>query len=200
MKAPHRRVQVYLPHGVVTRLAEDAAKRRTTVSAVVRRMLREQPSYEGGADAPERVDRAPDGARVCRVGVRVSPAVLARLAAIACDFGQTPGGWCSSVLSTVAVGVPHLKRAEFHALVEANEQMRRLGSNLNQVARAVNLGVMTRGVSDPASDRSLGELVERCLCSIECVSARLNHLIDASTRAYRCADPRRPANEDADRG
>ncbi len=57
--------------------------------------------------------------------------------------GMTPGAWASEAAVAVAreqiAPVPTSERDQLREVVEASAQVRRIGNNLNQVARRINM-------------------------------------------------------------
>lgn len=54
--------------------------------------------------------------------------------------GYSPAYWIVHMLRVALTGNPALTEASLHAVNEANKQMRRIGTNFNQLVRRVNMG------------------------------------------------------------
>jgi Ribbon-helix-helix protein, copG family len=189
VKPKRARLQVYLPPHAAAQLHVLAARGQVTISSVVRRALLAWLRADAGCDDAERppsVDPRPDGPKVCRIGVRVSEPLFDCLAMVAVDYGQTPAGWCSALLSHVVDGRPLIRRDELRALEDASRQLRACGNLLNQVAHALNLD-LKQGIEADAG-RVDPSLIRRSLLLIESTSARVSDLLDSNRQAYRCAD------------
>jgi hypothetical protein len=183
------RVQVYLSPPSAARLSALAFRGKVTVSSVVRRALTEWLRSHADHNPAERspsLDQKPDGPKACRVGVRVAERHFALLVKAGEDYGQTPAGWCSSLLSHVLDGQPLTRRDELRALQESNRQLRACGNLLNQVARALNVDLKESIEAD--AGRVDPSLIRRSLALIESTSARVSDLLDSNRPAYRCAD------------
>jgi hypothetical protein len=70
---------------------------------------------------------------------------LAREAAI---MGLTPNGWAAALIRHRLHGKPTFPRSEAVALLAIQGEVRRIGVNVNQIARALNTAVMEGKVLD----------------------------------------------------
>jgi hypothetical protein len=70
------------------------------------------------------------------------------LAREAAAMGLTPNGWAAALIRHRLHGKPAFPRAEGVALLAIQGEVRRIGVNMNQIARAVNTAVMEGKVLD----------------------------------------------------
>ena len=80
--------------------------------------------------------------------VRLAPAEAAHVDAQAAAIGMTRAGWVAALVRRHALGRPAFPRSEELALLAIRSELRRLGVNLNQIARALNTAVMEDRVLD----------------------------------------------------
>lgn len=78
-----------------------------------------------------------------QVSVRLKPAERAALAAAAREQGTTPANWMRSLALVHLARRPQWNPAELDALREVFTELRRIGNNVNQVARALNTAAHT---------------------------------------------------------
>lgn len=126
------------------RLSDDLATRfdawaasRGGRSAALRQVI--DRASAAGADAIA-ADRSP--ARSVKLTVRLSARDARGLDAAAREFGLTPNGWAAALIRHRLTGRPTFSRAEEVALVAVQAEVRRIGVNVNQVARALNTAVL----------------------------------------------------------
>jgi hypothetical protein len=180
------RVQVYLPRRAFKELQARAAQRRQRVSYVVRAATIQWLANQAGETDAKPVQDAggcSEGPRPCRVHVRLPEAVFARLTAIASDFEQTPAGWTASLLAHALLNAPLVRHDELAALREATHQLSALGVLLNQVARALNTQLKSRGDIDAATVPV--RLIEQCRTEISSVADAARRVIDTNHQVYR---------------
>ena len=103
----------------------------------------------GAAVAPAaRLAAAParrDGARLM---VRLAVGDAAHVAAEAAALQLRPSGWVAALVRRHAAARPRFSRPQELALIAIQGELRRIGVNVNQIARAVNSAVMEGRVLD----------------------------------------------------
>ena len=125
---------------------------------------------EGGASAAlrrlvsETIDgkppSAPRGAGVgSQVGIRLKAAERASLAEAAKARSTTPANWLRSLAIVHLACRPQWNAAELHELRELFRELRAIGNNVNQIARALNVAVQT-GEYPPHQGRAAQEAAE----------------------------------------
>ncbi len=103
---------------------------------------------------------APKGAGAgAQVGVRLKPAERAALAEAAQSHGTTPANWLRSLALVHLARRPQWNAAELHELRELFRELRAIGNNVNQIARALNVAVQT-GEYPPHQGRAAQEAAE----------------------------------------
>lgn len=111
------------------------------------RLLRQLMEGAAHAALPEGPDASP--ARLTgKLGLRLVPADLAVLEAEAARRGMTRTQWTVALIRARLYRRPQLNRAEALALIEVQRELRRIGVNVNQIARALNTAVMEGAVLD----------------------------------------------------
>lgn len=80
-----------------------------------------------------------DGARIM---VRLAPTDAAGLDAEAAAMGMTRAGWIAALVRWRVQGKPAFGRRDEIALIAAQSELRRIGVNVNQIARALNTAVL----------------------------------------------------------
>lgn len=95
--------------------------------------------------APE---HAPPSARPGKLTLRLGEADLARLEAEAAAVGLSRTQWSVALIRRRLHGRPQFSRVEAVALIECRRELRRIGVNINQIARALNTAVMEGAVLD----------------------------------------------------
>jgi hypothetical protein len=133
-----RNGQVLLSTWVSTELAARfrgwARGREGGVSASLRRLI----SDAAGDEAPP----PPPGASGRQIMVRLKDAERLSLLRAAKERSTTPANWLRS-LAIVHLGQrPQWNDSEVAALREIGQELRRIGNNVNQIARALNVAVM----------------------------------------------------------
>jgi hypothetical protein len=97
---------------------------------------------EGAKQAPRL------GRRPAKFTVRLTVDDAAGLATAAAEMGLTPNAWAAAVLRHRLRGRPTFGRGEELALIATQAELRRIGVNVNQIARALNTAVMEGKVLD----------------------------------------------------
>lgn len=112
-------------------------------SRVLRRLM------EGAAQAslPDPGD-APSVRMSTKLGLRLTPVDLAMLEAEAARTGMTRTQWTVALIRARLHHRPQFHRPEASALIEVQRELRRIGVNINQIARALNTAVMQGVVLD----------------------------------------------------
>lgn len=90
--------------------------------------------------APAPVGRLPT--RPLKLTVRLAEEDGADLAREAAAMGLTPNGWAAALIRHRLHGRPTFRRSEGVALLAIQGEVRRIGVNVNQIARALNTAVM----------------------------------------------------------
>ena len=63
-------------------------------------------------------------------------------------MGLTPNAWVAALVRNRLRGTPRFRRPEELALIALHAEVRRIGVNVNQIARALNTAVMEGRVLD----------------------------------------------------
>lgn len=87
-------------------------------------------------------------ARPLKLTVRLADDDGAGLAREAAAMGLTPNGWAAALIRHRLHGRPTFPRGETVALLAIQGEVRRIGVNVNQIARALNTAVMEGKVLD----------------------------------------------------
>jgi hypothetical protein len=87
-------------------------------------------------------------ARPMKLTVRLADDDRAGLAREAAAMGLTPNGWAAALIRHRLHGKPTFPRDETVALLAIQGEVRRIGVNVNQIARALNTAVMEGKVLD----------------------------------------------------
>jgi hypothetical protein len=132
------------------RVADELAVRFDTAaaplggrSALLRRLI----AGAAAAGAPE--PRAASGRRdAARIMVRLAAPEAAAVDAEAAAFGLTRAGWVAALVRRRVRGTPAFSRPEALTLNLIQSELRRIGVNVNQIARALNTAVLEGRVLD----------------------------------------------------
>ena len=136
------RITLRLPPDLVRRF-DAAAAGRGGRSRLLRRLM------ETAAQAPlPTPSEAAPGLRTGKLTVRLSEADLAALEAEAEAAGLSRTQWTVALIRRRLHGRPQLSRPEAFALIDVQRELRRIGVNVNQIARALNTAVMEGRVLD----------------------------------------------------
>jgi hypothetical protein len=109
------------------------------------RYLIEQAS---GADAPSREAPVRLGPRPVKLTVRLAAADGRGLDAAATEMGLTRNAWAAALIRRRLHARPTLRRSDELSLLAMQTELRRIGVNVNQIARALNTAVMEGKVLD----------------------------------------------------
>ncbi len=101
---------------------------------------------QAAAAAPAPAGRLP--ARPLKLTVRLAEEDGADLARAATAMGLTPNGWAAALIRNRLRGRPTFPRPDGVALLAVQGEVRRIGVNVNQIARALNTAVMEGKVLD----------------------------------------------------
>lgn len=88
------------------------------------------------------------GHRPLKLTVRLTAEDGAGLAGEAAAMGLTPNAWVAALVRHRLRGTPRFRRREELALIAIHGEVRRIGVNVNQIARALNTAVMEGRVLD----------------------------------------------------
>jgi hypothetical protein len=147
----HYNGQAHLKTYVSPELAEQfrAWARATddSTAAALRRLIAE--ALAGGAGglhgaSPAQSELAPAGVgRGKQINFRLKAAVRRALAEAAEARGTSPANWARSLMLVRLAGKPQWTSAEVDALRNLSREVRAIGNNINQIARALNVAVQT---------------------------------------------------------
>lgn len=127
----------------LTRRFDAAAAGQGGRSRLLRRLM------EGAAQAPlPGPEEAPPTARSGKLTLRLGEADLRLLEAEAAAMGLSRTQWSVALIHRRLHDRPHFSRPEALALIEVRRELRRIGVNINQIARALNTAVMDGAVLD----------------------------------------------------
>jgi hypothetical protein len=98
------------------------------------------------AGSPPAAGRLP--ARPVKLTVRLAAADARGLGAAAAEVGLTPNAWAAALVRRRLAGRPTFSRTEALALIAIQAELRRVGVNVNQIARALNTAVLEGRVLD----------------------------------------------------
>lgn len=93
--------------------------------------------------APTRVRLPP---RPVRLTIRLAASDARDLASEAAAVGLTPSAWTSAIVRHRLLGKPTFPRNQADTLIAMQAELRRIGVNVNQIARALNVAVMEGAV------------------------------------------------------
>ncbi len=132
------------------RLPDDLADRFAVVaageggrSALLRRLI-----GEAVADVPAGLESAPGLRSAGRVTVRLSVPELSALDREAAAMSLSRARWLAALVRRRLLGKPTFARGDTVALMAIQGELRRVGVNVNQIARALNTAVMEGRVLD----------------------------------------------------
>ncbi|KAK0361600.1 hypothetical protein LTR94_022686 [Friedmanniomyces endolithicus] len=136
------RLTLRVPSHLIRRF-DAAAASRGGRSRLLRRLMEEAAL----AALPEAVETS--SARLSgKLGLRLTPADLTVLEAEAARAGMTRTQWTVALIRARLHHRPQLSRRDAVALIEVQRELRRIGVNVNQIARALNTAVMEGAVLD----------------------------------------------------
>lgn len=133
-----------------TRVTNDLAARFDAASAgvggrsaMLRRLVEDA---AGGASVG--FPPAPGRRDATRLMVRLAAPEAGHVAQQAADLGLPRAAWVAALVRRHAVGAPRFPRSDELALIAIHGEVRRIGVNVNQIARALNTAVMEGRVLD----------------------------------------------------
>ena len=133
----------------LTRRFDAAAAGQGGRSRLLRRLM------EAAAQAPlPAPEQAPTTARSGKLTLRLGEADLRLLEVEAAAMGLSRTQWSAALIRRRLHDRPQFSRPEALALIEVRRELRRIGVNVNQIARALNTAVM----DGPVLDLELGQL------------------------------------------
>lgn len=112
-------------------------------SALLHRLIR-QAAGEAGS-APKLPGARRDAARLM---VRLGAAEAIHAAREAAAMGLPRASWVAALVASHSRGVPRFARSDEVSLIAIQGELRRIGVNVNQIARALNTAVMEGRVLD----------------------------------------------------
>ena len=132
------------------RLSPDLARRFDAVasarggrSRLLRRLI------ESAAQAPlPMVEASPSAGMTGKLGLRLSTEDLAAVEREAAAVGLSRTQWTVALIRRRLWGCPQLSRPDAFAFIEVQRDLRRIGVNVNQIARAMNTAVLEGAVLD----------------------------------------------------
>lgn len=133
---------VRVPDDVAARF-DAAAAARGGRSAGLRRLIEHAAAAPAAATLPSTGRR--DGARLM---VRLTTAEARHVAAEAAAMSVPRSGWVAALVRRHAAGQPRFSRSGELELIAIHGELRRVGVNINQIARALNTAVMEGRVLD----------------------------------------------------
>ena len=136
------RLTVRLSPDLIRRV-DAAAETRGGRSRLLRRLMEEAAQ----ASLPELSDSVSRPARA-KLTLRLMPADLVRLEAEAASAGLSRTQWAVALIRARLHHRPQLARPEAVAFIEIQRELRRIGVNVNQIARALNTAVMDGAILD----------------------------------------------------
>jgi len=133
-----------------TRVSDELANRFDTAarsvggrSALLRRLV------EGAASAgPAVASGAPGRRDALRLMVRLAAAEARHVSDQAASLSLPRAAWVAALVRRHASGAPRFARPDELALIAIHGEVRRIGVNINQIARALNTAVMEGRVLD----------------------------------------------------
>lgn len=161
------RITVRLPPDLIRRF-DAAAAERGGRSRLLRRLV----ERAAQASLPEPV-QAPSRLPTSKLTLRLAEADLARLSAEAAAAGLSRTQWSVSLIRARLHRRPQLTPVEAVALIEIRRELRRIGVNINQIARALNTAVME------------GQVLELELAQLAAFQAELGAWVEALGDALR---------------
>jgi hypothetical protein len=129
-------LSVRIPEALAVRF-DAAAAPAGGRSALLRRLV-DGAAAGAGAEPP-----APAGRRdALRLTVRLAAAEAAHVTDQAAALGLSRAAWAAALVKRHATGTPRFARSDALALLAVHGEIRRIGVNVNQIARALNTAVM----------------------------------------------------------
>lgn len=112
-------------------------------SPALRHLIHRACAASAPAYAAGRLSRRP-----AKLTVRLTAADAEGLAEAAADVGLTPNAWVAALVRRRLHNRPTFRPAEEAAVLAVQAEVRRIGVNVNQIARALNTAVMEGKVLD----------------------------------------------------
>jgi hypothetical protein len=171
------RITLRLPPDLVRRF-DAAAAGQGGRSRLLRQLM------EAVAQAPlPAAEPAPPKAATGKLTLRLPATDLAALEAEAHALGLSRTQWTVALIRRRLHGRPQLSRPEAIAFIDVRRELRRIGVNVNQIARALNVAVLEGSVLDL-------ELAQLGAFQVE-IAAHLDGLRDAfaGNLAYWAVEP-----------
>ena len=165
------RITVRLPPDLIRRF-DAAAAERGGRSRLLRRLVEGAAQAPAPEPEPEPVEPSPKPP-TGKLTLRLGEADLARLTAEAEAAGLSRTQWSAALIRGRLHRRPQLAPPEAMALIEIRRELRRIGVNVNQIARAVNTAVLE------------GAVLELELAQLGAFQAELGAWIEAVGDAFR---------------
>lgn len=134
-------VNVRVPDELATRFDAWASAHGGRSPAL--RHLMQEAAAPGDGQARSRLDLRP-----AKLTVRLTADDAVGLAEVARSVGLTPNSWVAALVRRRLVGRPTFSRGSEVALIGVQSEIRRIGVNVNQIARALNTAVLEGRVLD----------------------------------------------------
>lgn len=113
-------------------------------AALLHRIIRA--ACADAAGVPDATPRPPRTA--ARIMVRLAPREAAHAAAEAASMALPRSSWVAALVAAHTRGAPRFARPDELALIAIHGEIRRIGVNVNQIARALNTAVMEGRILD----------------------------------------------------
>jgi uncharacterized protein (DUF1778 family) len=141
------RITLRLPHDL-TRRFDAAAALEGGRSRFLRRLM------ERAAQVPLPEPARPQpGPPSTKITLRLAPHDMGLVETAASAAGVTRNQWCVRLIRRRVHGRPQFTPPESLCLIEVRRELRRIGVNVNQIARALNTAVMEGAVLDLELDQ-----------------------------------------------
>jgi hypothetical protein len=114
--------------------------------------------------------------------VRVPAPLHSRVVEVASDYGRKAPGWVADLLANVIDGAPLLRRDELAALAESNRHLWSIGTNLNQIAGALQQRAREAGGINGDGQVAVA-LMKECKQDIERHTATVVDLLTHASKA-----------------
>ena len=136
------RITLRVPPDLIRRF-DAAAASSGGRSRLLRRLM------EAAAKAPfPEAPLPPPAGLTAKLGLRLTTDDMAALGREAALKGQSRTQWTVALIRARLHGRPQLSRGEAIAFLEVQRELRRIGVNINQIARALNTAVMEGALLD----------------------------------------------------
>ncbi|RAK66392.1 plasmid mobilization relaxosome protein MobC [Phenylobacterium kunshanense] len=133
-----------------TRVTDDLAGRFDAASAAVggRSAMLRRLVEDAAGSAPVAAPLSPGRRDAARLMVRLAAPEARHVADQAAALGLSRAAWVAALVRRHASGAPRFARSDELALIAVHGEVRRIGVNVNQIARALNTAVMEGRVLD----------------------------------------------------